>query len=38
MQNQEYGHKKQECWEEFKRTNLDGEVQWQPGKLVTVRE
>lgn len=30
MQNQEYGHKKQECWEEFKRDNLDGEVQWQP--------
>ncbi len=30
MQNQEYGHQKQECWEEFKRDNLDGEVQWQP--------
>ena len=30
MDNQEYEQKKQECWEEFKRTNLDGEVQWQP--------
>ncbi len=30
MTNEEYNKKKQECWEEFKRTNLDGEVQWQP--------
>ncbi len=30
MTNEEYNKKKQECWKEFKRTNLDGEVQWQP--------
>ena len=30
MTEQEYKQKKCECWEEFKRTNLDGEVQWQP--------
>lgn len=30
MTQQEYENKKRECWEEFKRTNLDGEVQWQP--------
>ncbi len=30
MNNQEYEQKKRECWEEYKRTNLDGEVQWQP--------
>ena len=30
MDNQEYEQKRAECWEEFKRTNLDGEVQWQP--------
>ncbi len=30
MNNQDYEQKKRECWEEFKRTNLDGEVQWQP--------
>lgn len=30
MTNEEYNKKKRECWEEFKRTNLDGEVQWQP--------
>lgn len=30
MNTKEYEQKKQECWEEFKRQNLDGEVQWQP--------
>lgn len=30
MTQQDYEQKKRECWEEFKRTNLDGEVQWQP--------
>ena len=30
MNNQDYEQKKRECWEEYKRTNLDGEVQWQP--------
>lgn len=30
MTQQEYEQKRAECWEEFKRTNLDGEVQWQP--------
>lgn len=30
MTQQEYKNKKRECWEEFKRENLDGEVQWQP--------
>lgn len=30
MTDKEYQDKKRECWEEFKRTNLDGEVQWQP--------
>lgn len=30
MNNQEYEQKKREYWEEFKRENLDGEVQWQP--------
>lgn len=30
MTDKEYQDKKQECWEEFKKTNLDGEVQWQP--------
>lgn len=30
MNNQEYENKKRECWEEYKRTDLDGEVQWQP--------
>lgn len=30
MNNQEYEQKKRECWEEFKRENLDGEAQWQP--------
>ena len=30
MTNQDYEQKKRECWEEFKRTNLDSEVQWQP--------
>lgn len=30
MTRQEYEQKRAECWEEFKRTNLDGEVQWQP--------
>lgn len=29
MTNQEYEQKKRECWEEYKRENLDGEVQWQ---------
>lgn len=26
----EYEQKRRECWEEYKRENLDGEVQWQP--------
>lgn len=30
MENKEYEAKKHECWEEYKRENLDGEVQWQP--------
>ena len=30
MTRQEYEQKRAECWEEFKRANLDGEVQWQP--------
>ena len=30
MTQEEYKAKKRECWEEFKRTNLDGEVQRQP--------
>lgn len=30
MNNQEYEQKRAECWETFKRENLDGEVQWQP--------
>lgn len=30
MTQQEYKQKRRECWEEFKRENLDGEVQWQP--------
>ena len=30
MTQEEYETKKRECWEEFKRENLDGEVQWQP--------
>lgn len=30
MTDKEYEQKRRECWEEFKRTNLDGEVQWQP--------
>lgn len=30
MNNQEYKQKRRECWEEYKRENLDGEVQWQP--------
>ena len=30
MNNQDYEQKKRECWEDFKRENLDGEVQWQP--------
>lgn len=30
MTQQEYEQKRAECWEEFKRTNLDSEVQWQP--------
>ena len=30
MNNQEYDQQKRECWEEYKRENLDGEVQWQP--------
>lgn len=30
MNNQDYEQKKRECWEEYKRKNLDGEVQWQP--------
>lgn len=30
MTRQEYEQKRAECWEELKRTHLDGEVQWQP--------
>lgn len=30
MNSQDYEQKKRECWEEYKRENLDGEVQWQP--------
>lgn len=30
MTQQDYEAKKRECWEEYKRENLDGEVQWQP--------
>ena len=30
MTQTEYTQKRSECWEEFKRENLDGEVQWQP--------
>lgn len=30
MTDKEYEQKKRECWEEYKRENLDGEVQWQP--------
>lgn len=30
MQNKDYENKRRECWEEYKRENLDGEVQWQP--------
>lgn len=30
MTQQEYEKAKAECWEEFKKENLDGEVQWQP--------
>mgnify|MGYP007035509643 CR=1 FL=1 len=30
MTNQEYKQKKCECWDEYKRQSLDGEVQWQP--------
>ena len=30
MTQTEYDQKKRECWEEYKRENLDGEVQWQP--------
>lgn len=30
MTDKEYKQKKHECWEEYKRTDLDGEVQWQP--------
>lgn len=30
MTQQEYENKRRECWEEFKKQNLDGEVQWQP--------
>lgn len=29
MTDKEYEQKKRECWEEYKRENLDGEVQWQ---------
>jgi hypothetical protein len=29
MNNQDYEQKRRECWEEYKRQNLDGEVQWQ---------
>lgn len=30
MTDKEYQDKRRECWDEYKRTNLDGEVQWQP--------
>lgn len=30
MNKQDYEQKRRECWEEYKRENLDGEVQWQP--------
>lgn len=30
MTQTEYEQKRTKCWEEFKRQNLDGEVQWQP--------
>ena len=30
MTQTEYKQKRSECWEKFKRENLDGEVQWQP--------
>lgn len=30
MNKQDYEQKRAECWEEYKRQNLDGEVQWQP--------
>lgn len=30
MNKQDYEQKRRECWEKFKRKNLDGEVQWQP--------
>lgn len=30
MGEKDYQQKKRECWEEYKRENLDGEVQWQP--------
>jgi hypothetical protein len=30
MTDKEYEQKKRECWEEYKRENLDGEVQWRP--------
>lgn len=30
MSQNDYEQKKRECWEDFKRENLDGEVQWQP--------
>lgn len=30
MTQEEYEQKKRERWEDFKRNNLDGEVQWQP--------
>lgn len=30
MTDKEYEQKRRECWEKFKRENLDGEVQWQP--------
>lgn len=29
MTTEEY-EQKRECWEQYKRENLDGEVQWQP--------
>lgn len=30
MTQHEYKQKRRECWEEFKREHLDGEVPWQP--------
>lgn len=36
MTDQDYERKKHECWEEYKRQNLYGEVQWQPASRYDV--